>query len=185
MKLYDRFGAKGFHSSFITTFGIDFDTYENVCLSRLRGAGCTNNFILPDARMQTYALDGASVLPRYAGRFLFRPGMAAPRGGVFHSKLYLRVGRRAGELLVGSANMTAPGLAGNRELMGMVECGPEEFGERRIIAAAWSYLEPRLDQTQNSVARQLAWMRARSTWLVDTEPADGLSALATAAVQRC
>ena len=46
MKLYDRFGAKGFHSSFITTFGIDFDTYKNVCLNRLRGAGCTNNFIL-------------------------------------------------------------------------------------------------------------------------------------------
>ena len=177
MKLYDRFGAKGFHSSFITTFGIDFDTYENVCLSRLRGAGCTNNFILPDARMQTYALDGASALPRYAGRFYSAVGMAAPRGGVFHSKLYLRIGRRAGELLVGSANMTAPGLAGNRELMGKVESGPEESGERRIIAAAWLYLEPRLDQTQNSVARQLAWMRARSSWLLDTEPAAGLTSL--------
>ena len=177
MKLYDRFGAKGFHSSFITTFGIDFDTYENVCLSRLRGAGCTNNFILPDARMQTYALDGASVLPRYAGRFYSAVGMAAPRGGVFHSKLYLRIGRRTAELLIGSANMTAPGLAGNRELMGMVESGPEASGERRIIAAAWSYLEPRLDQTQNSVVRQIAWMRARSSWLLDTEPAAGLTSL--------
>ena len=177
MKFYDRFGAKGFHSSFITTFGIDFDTFENVCLSRLRGAGCTNNFILPDARMQTYALDGASVLPRYAGRFYSALGMAAPRGGVFHSKLYLRIGRRAGELLIGSASMTAPGLAGNREVMGMMECGPEDSGEQRIIAAAWSYLEPRLDQTQNSVAHQLGWMRARSSWLLDTEPASGLTAL--------
>ena len=103
--------------------------------------------------------------------------MAAPRGGVFHSKLYLRIGRRAGELLIGSASMTAPGLAGNREVMGMMECGPEDSGEQRIIAAAWSYLEPRLDQTQNSVAHQLGWMRARSSWLLDTEPASGLTAL--------
>ena len=68
MKLYDRFGAKGFHSSLISTFGIDFDTYENVCLNRLRGAGCTNNLILPDERMLSLALDGASALPRHAGR---------------------------------------------------------------------------------------------------------------------
>src|SRR5262245_15509780 len=158
MKLYDRFAAKGFHSSFVTTFGIDFDTYENVCLNRLRGAGCTNNFILPDARMLTYALGGASVLPRYAGRFYAASGMVAPRGGVFHRKLFLRLGRRNGELLVGSANMTAPGLAGNRELMGMIECASEESGERRIIAAAWTYLEARLDQTPGSIAQQTAWM---------------------------
>ena len=73
--------------------------------------------------VQTYALDGASVC-RASGRFYSALGMDAPRGGVFHSKLYLRIGRRAGELLVGSANMTAPGLAGNRELMGMVGMRP-------------------------------------------------------------
>jgi hypothetical protein len=177
MKLYDRFGAKGFHSSFITTFGIDFDTYENVCLNRLRGAGCTNNFILPDAGMLSHALDEASVLPRYAGRYYAAAGLSASKGGVFHSKLFLRLGRRAGELLIGSANMTSPGLAGNRELMGMVESGSEESGEREIIAAAWSYVEARLDQSQTSIARQVAWMHARTPWLADTEPAAGPVAL--------
>lgn len=177
MKLYDRFGAKGFHSSFITTFGIDFDAYENVCLNRLRGAGCTNNFILPDSRMLSYALDGASVLPRYAGRLYLASGMNTPRGGVFHSKLFLRLGRRSGELLVGSANMTAPGLAGNREIMGMVACGSEDSGERRIIASAWSYLDARIDRTENAAAEQIGWMQARTPWLSDTEPAAGLIAL--------
>src|SRR4029077_13408966 len=84
---------------------------------------------------------------------------------------------RTGELLVGSANMTAPGLAGNRELMGMVECGLEETGERRIVASAWSYLERRLDQTQSAAQQQLIWMQARSPWLADTEPAVDLTAL--------
>jgi len=177
MKLYDRFAAKGFHSSFTTTFGIDFDTYENVCLNRLRGAGCTNNFILPDARLLTHALGGASPLPRYAGRLYAAAGMSAPQGGVFHSKLFLRLGRRSGELLVGSANMTAPGLAGNRELMAMIECDLEESGERALIAAAWSYIDARLDQTQGALAQQIAWMLARTPWLADTEPAQGLTAL--------
>src|ERR1700730_14576363 len=137
MKLYERFGEKGFHSSFITSFGIDFDAYENICLTRLRGAGCTNNFILPDKAMLTHALDGASVLPRHAGRLYLASGMDAPGGGVFHSKIFLRLGRRAGELLVGSANMTTPGLAGNREMMGAVECRLDLSGEQSLVAAAW------------------------------------------------
>ena len=177
MKLYDRFGTNGFHTSLISTFGIDFDTYENVCLNRLRGAGCTNNFILPDARMLSLALDGASALPRHAGRLYAAAGMGARRKGVFHSKLFLRLGRRGGELLAGSANMTAPGLAGNRELMGMIACGVDESGERQLVAAAWAYLEARLDRTQTSIAQQVAWMLARTPWLKDVEPVTGLTAL--------
>ena len=177
MKLYDRFGAKGFHSSLISTFGIDFDAYENVCLNRLRGAGCTNNFILPDARMLSLALDGASAPPRHAGRRYAAARMEARRKGVFHSKLFLRLGRKGGELLVGSANMTAPGLAGNRELMGMIECGREESGERAIVAAALAYLEARLDRGQASIAQQVTWMLARTPWLKDAQPATGLTEL--------
>ena len=47
MKLYERYGDKGYHTSIITTFGIDFDAYENIILPRLRGAGCYNNVHSP------------------------------------------------------------------------------------------------------------------------------------------
>ena len=97
--------------------------------------------------MLSYALEGASAPPQYAGRLYSVAGMNASSNGVFHSKVFLRLGRRSGELLVGSANMTSPGLAGNRELVGMVECSAEDSGERRIVAAAWSYLAARLDQS--------------------------------------
>ena len=36
MKLYEAFSARGYHTSLVTTFGIDFDTYESVALPRLR-----------------------------------------------------------------------------------------------------------------------------------------------------
>jgi hypothetical protein len=173
MKLYDRFGARGFHTSFATTFGIDFDTYENVCLNRLRGAGCSNNFIMPDAQMLSYALEGPSAPPQYAGRLYSVAGMNSSSNGVFHSKVFLRLGRRSGELLVGSANMTSPGLAGNREIVGMVECRAEDSGERRIIAVAWAYLAALLDQSQTSIAQQIGWLEARTSWLLNTEPAAG------------
>ena len=63
MKLYERYGDNGFHTCIATTFGVDFDAYENIVLPRLRGAGCCNNLLLTDSRMLSYALDGASLLP--------------------------------------------------------------------------------------------------------------------------
>lgn len=170
MKLYDALSVNGFHTSFITTFGIDFDAYESICLSRLRGAGCNNNFILADKGMLSYALDGASALPQQAGKSYVTAEMTAPRGGVCHSKLMLRFGRRKASLLVGSANMTAPGFGGNREILGLVECGAEDGGERQIIAAAWSYISGHLDPAQECIARQIDWMHARCPWLAAAEP---------------
>ena len=56
MKLYERFGERGYHTSIITSFGVDFDAYENVVLPRLRGAGCHNNILLCDGALLTQSL---------------------------------------------------------------------------------------------------------------------------------
>jgi hypothetical protein len=64
MKLYERFGDKGFHTSFVTTFGIDFDAYENIALSRYRvfaGRGATT---MPSSQMRA-----CSPTPLMARRF--------------------------------------------------------------------------------------------------------------------
>ena len=46
MKLYERFGERGYHTSIITTFGLDFDTYECVSACNFdplsRGIGVQN-----------------------------------------------------------------------------------------------------------------------------------------------
>jgi hypothetical protein len=61
VKLYELFGEKGFHTCVVTSFGLDFDAYENMALARLRGAGCHNNLLISDANMLGLALDGASI----------------------------------------------------------------------------------------------------------------------------
>ena len=73
MILYERFGDRGFHTTVFTTFGVDFDAYENIALARLRGSGCHNNLLLADQRMLIVLPDrwcscGRDYRPTQAGR---------------------------------------------------------------------------------------------------------------------
>lgn len=163
MKLYERFGERGYHTSVITSFGVDFDAYENVVLPRLRGAGCHNNILLCDGALLTQSLADSSSLPRYAGRLYTANGAKA--AGVFHPKLVVQVGRNGGRIIVSSANMTATGLAGNLELAGEFACGTEDSGEQRLIAQAWAYALRHCDRTGQELDAQIAWAEARTPWL--------------------
>lgn len=175
MKLYERFADKGFHTSIATTFGIDFDAYESIVLPRLRGAGCRNNIVLADPGMLTYALSGASSLPRHAGKLYTVSG--SPARGVFHPKLFLQVGRRGGRAIISSANITASGLAGNLELMGMIECSADQSGESRLIAQTWEYARRQIAGDQQALKAQVDWMSARAPWLAQTGSARGAERL--------
>lgn len=171
MKLYERFGERGYHTSIITTFGLDFDTYENVVLARLKGAGCNNNILLCDAALLTQTLAGPSSHPRSAGRhYTVNSAYAA---GAFHPKLLVQVGRNGGRIVISSANMTATGLAGNLELAEEIVCGTEDSGEQRLVAQAWRYALRHCDRTGQALDAQIAWAEGRAPWLRRTLPATG------------
>lgn len=171
MRLYERFADKNFHTSVATTFGIDFDSYESIALSRLRGAGCRNNLVIADGRMLSHALGGASELPQRAGTHYSVSGASA--AGVFHPKLFLQFGRKGGRLIIGSANLTPSGLAGNLEIIGMLSCDEDSSGEQQLIAQAWHYAVRFADGAQQSVNDQIAWLHSRAGWLEATTPASG------------
>ena len=171
MRLYERFADKNYHTSIATTFGIDFDAYETIALSRLRGAGCRNNLVIADGRMLTHALGGASVLPKRAGTHYTVSGTKT--AGVFHPKLFLQFGRRGGRLIIGSANLTPSGLAGNLEIVGSLLCNEEDSGEQQLIAQAWHYAMRYADGEQQAIHDQIAWLRSRTAWLEAVTPASG------------
>jgi hypothetical protein len=102
MKLYETFGKRGFHTSIATSFGVDFDAYENVMLSRFKGAGCYNNMLVVDNGMLSLALEDGRQLPEYAGR-TYTVTPAAARG-VFHPKIVLQIGRSSARM---GANSTS------------------------------------------------------------------------------
>ena len=178
MKLYEKYSEGGYHSSIASTFNVDFDAYETIVLSRLRGAGCRNNLLLCDSRMVTASLDGAFRLPRYAGRLYSVSGAQGERaGGVFHTKILVQLGGGKGRLLIGSANLTASGIAGNLEIVSELRATAEPSGERRILRQALDYLLRHLDQGDPAVEAQLEFLRRRTPWLSETEPAQGAISL--------
>jgi hypothetical protein len=121
MKLYEVFDDKGFHTTIMTTFGVEFDAFESIVLSRLRDAECRNVMLVCDAGMLGLALADAGRPPKSAGTsYLVTKARAA---GVFHPKVIVQIGKNRGRLIVASANATAPGLAGNLELATTIECG--------------------------------------------------------------
>lgn len=165
MKLFNYFAAGGFHTSIVSTFGVDFDAYEAIALPRLRDSGCNNNVVVADARMLAQALADDARRPKFAGRRY--SVVAAHCAGVFHPKLTLQLGKAAGRLLVSSANMTAAGLAGNLEVAGEVAVGEDAMLAAPLLRAAVDYLLKFLDP--GSVARrQVEWALKRTRWLPAT-----------------
>jgi hypothetical protein len=169
MKLFNYFAAGGFHTSIVSTFGVDFDAYEAIALPRLRAAGCNNNVVVADARMLSQALAEDARRPKFAGRRYSVVG--AHCAGVFHPKLTLQLGKASGRLLVSSANMTAAGLAGNLEVAGEVAVGEDDMLAAPLLRAAVDYLLKLMDP--DSVARrQVAWALKRTRWLPSTASAE-------------
>ncbi|MDA8965431.1 hypothetical protein N9F33_01585 [Pseudomonadales bacterium] len=164
MRLFEAFAERGFHSTFITTFAIDFDAIESIVVPRLRGSGCNNIALMVDQGMLSQALASGANTPAFAGRHYSVSGTHAK--GVFHSKIILQIGRNKGRLLIGSANMTASGLAGNKELVAKLESNVEESSEQQIIAACWDYLKRVMPTDNQALKQQVAWMEARSAWLL-------------------
>lgn len=167
MKLYELFGERGFHTSIVTSFGVDFDAYENIVLARLRGAGCHNNLLLVDRNMLGLALEAGSTPPRFAGRRYTATG--APTTRLFHPKIILQLGKAKARLLVSSANMTSAGLAGNLEVAGIIETDGQPSGETSLVVAAWHFLSRFLLRDDTSTRQQIEWMLVRTPFLAGTE----------------
>jgi hypothetical protein len=177
MRLYERLGDTGYHTTIISSFGVDFQAFETIALSRLRGAGCRNVLLIADSAMVGLALDSVAPPPRSAGTH-YLVVKASANGGVFHPKIFLQLGRKGGRMIVTSANATGAGLAGNLELASLLECGLEDSGEQRLIASGWAFLSRFLDERQQAVTDKLEWARARTPWLLRARPAEGIETLA-------
>ncbi|CAA2158509.1 hypothetical protein MBRA_03779 [Methylobacterium brachiatum] len=115
------------------------------------------------------SLSDGSQMPVQLGRDyeLHSPVVGA---GVFHPKVLLQIGRRAGRLFVGSANITAAGLAGNAETVIELECGDEPSPEREVVRAAWRYLNELVSTDSGAARDAMIWAADRAKWLFGPEP---------------
>jgi hypothetical protein len=162
MKYYDAFAESGYHSAFLTTYAFGAQAFEDIPFSRLRGSGCRNITVLADRQMvnQSLAEYGS---PRFAGTSYHLVKADAP--GAFHPKITLLIGAKKGRLLIGSANLTALGLGGNKELVANIAYTTETPDHARQFAEAMTYIRRNVpaDDLWVSTAMQRA-LRA-APWL--------------------
>ncbi len=173
--LFEDFRESGFHSSILSTFSVDPAFYDASLQLRLRGAGCQNNILLADARMLEQSLDAIPDAFANAGRkYLVAP---VATGSCFHPKLALRYGKAKARLVVGSANVTAAGWAGNLELVSTLswherDDGPDARVHRTLLVRAHLWLSRLIGAGGDSKAvYKLELMRSQSPWL----DSDGLA----------
>ncbi|MBW6525251.1 hypothetical protein KZ813_00175 [Sphingomonas sp. RHCKR7] len=164
-----RRGSRPFHTTIATTFSIEFAALEELMLPHVLASGATNLLVVADERMASMSLSDGSPLPRQLGRDyeLISPPVS---DGLFHPKILLQVGRRSGRLFVGSANVTAAGLAGNAETVMEIECGDEPSPEREIVRSAWRYLDTLVPRDSRTARDALIWAAERAPWLAGAEP---------------
>ncbi|UIF86096.1 hypothetical protein [Cupriavidus sp. UYPR2.512] len=167
MKLFECFSATGFHTCIATTFDLDFVAFESMALTRLREARSNNIVVIADARMVALSLENGTGRPKYAGRRYSVVDGKIANGGVYHSKLILQLGRKSGRLIIGSANLTAPGLAGNLEMVGEVSVDEDNLTGVPLLRAAMSYMARTIEPSAATARRQIEWAVARTPWLRD------------------
>jgi hypothetical protein len=164
MKYFEAFGESGYHSAFMTTYAFGALAFEDVPFPKLRGAGCRNIIVLADRQMVNQAFSEFGP-PRFAGSSYHLIKADAP--GAFHAKITMLVGPTKGRLMLGSANLTALGLGGNKELVANILYTPELPDHARYFASALAYIrryvpgdDPWFSTGLQRAIRGAPWLRA-------------------------
>src|SRR5690606_31776166 len=130
--LFDDFKQGGYHSSILSTFSVDPAFYDSSLQLRLRGMGCQNNLLIADSSMLNQSLETIPDAFQHAGRkYLVAPIVTT---ACFHPKLALRYGKAKARLIIGSANVTAAGWAGNLEMVSALTWQARDTGDDNEIS---------------------------------------------------
>ncbi|WP_416408564.1 hypothetical protein [Agrobacterium rosae] len=164
MRYYDAFGEGGFHSAFMTTYAFGTLAFEDIPFPKLRGAGCRNIVVLADRAMvnQTFADFGP---PSFAGSSYHLIKVSAPRA--FHPKITALIGESKGRLFVGSANLTALGLAGNKEQIASIEYSNDRPENARLFRNAIAYMQRFVPKDDQWFVTSLDRAKRSAGWLYD------------------
>lgn len=188
MKYYRAFDRSGYHSAFFTTYAFSVGAFEDTVLPRLRNARCRNIHVLADEAILNaeFAEFGP---PRYAGRFYHLLKIDAPGNAAFHPKIALQLGAKSVRLMVGSANLTGPGLAGNLELVSELRCDDAADPLLPIIRQAFDYIlgwagnDPWLNEAASRALEETPLLRGvEPATTADLPDSEGLLSLITDAI---
>ena len=176
--LHEALGTQSFDHALILTYRFDPVFFEEYCLQKFNSLSSNGNItVITDRRTyQESILGPATDRPKQANlRYLFHP-VSPP--GIFHPKLYLFAGRKMGRLLIGSANLTRPGICSNAEMMGCYDYAAEKnVGHRELFKSALSFAFKitekwpceALSSNLDDLVREVPWLSADQEGTQDTQ----------------
>ena len=164
MKYFEAFGEGGFHSAFMTTYAFGSLAFEDIPFPKLRGAGCRNIVVLADTGMVNQAFSDFGP-PRFAGTSYHLVKTAVP--GAFHPKITMLLGESKARLMVGSANLTALGLGGNKEQVASITWSVDVPENAKFFMSALAYLRRYVPAEDQWFSISLQRALRSSPWLRD------------------
>jgi len=164
MKYFEAFGEGGYHAAFMTTYAFGSLAFEDISFPKLRGAGCRNITVLADRAMVNQAFSEFGP-PRFAGTSYHLVKVDAP--GAFHPKITMLVGETKGRLIVGSANLTALGLGGNKEQLASISYSADAPENAKFFIGALAYLRRYVPQDDQWFPVSLERALRSAPWLRD------------------
>ncbi|WP_374311721.1 hypothetical protein [Dongia sp.] len=165
MKYFETFGEGGFHSAFMTTYAFGSLAFEDIPFPKLRGAGCRNIVVLADTGMVNQAFSDFGP-PRFAGTSYHLIKTVAP--GAFHPKITMLLGETKARLMVGSANLTALGLGGNKEQVATITWSAETPENAKFFISVLTYLRRYVPAEDQWFTTSLQRALRSSPWLRDS-----------------
>jgi hypothetical protein len=154
------FREPGYEKALLLSYSFDPIFFESVVLTDLWAGRASEVLVCVDRGQMDASISSAGSQARHLGkRYLVA---SAGHAGAFHPKVYLRLGRESGLVMVGSGNLTSAGWGGNEELATAWRVGPAQEDEGGWISllledvAHWC--EGEFERETISRLRALSWL---------------------------
>lgn len=168
------------HTALILTYHLDLVLYDKLIRPRLAAAGATNQVVFCDTSGYAASLDGVDSRSKIGRAYSVIP---VDRRGAFHPKAYLLLGRRRGQLIVGSGNATLGGLVRNAEMFSRFDHDTDDgTPPHPAFATVFRMIEDLARDATPAVAQQIERARASSPWLAETAVTSDARALHTGGI---
>jgi HKD family nuclease len=166
--------ASEFTHCLILTYNADLLFFEGAVFSELYQAGCRQTIVVMDPKQYSSELADTIPLLRYVGQRYICMSAIGTANACFHPKLVLQVGETSGRLLVGSANLSQPGLTRNLEVMTEFTFTTEIPDATAHTAChwAWRYIRRLAERWPEHLRRKVKQLADAAPWLDSSVPVD-------------
>ncbi|MCB0030895.1 MAG: hypothetical protein KDE28_23445 [Anaerolineales bacterium] len=165
-----------YRGAIFLTYTLDLMFFEELVQPKLDALGCTNVLILADQHGYDEALARGSRHLRRVGRQYVCAPVHKAKPGVQHAKAMLLVGPTDGLLLVGSGNLTLPGIGRNLEQFASFTFNTTQVSkvtDRYALHAIWQLIQAMSGEIglSRTAYERLQAIGEQATWINEPVPA--------------